>query len=40
MSTLVTRFVQHQSGATAVEYGLTAALIATGLIRVLMELAG
>jgi len=28
MNTLVTRFVQDQSGATAVEYGL----IATGLI--------
>ena len=32
MSTLVTRFVKNESGATAVEYGLIAALIATGLI--------
>ena len=32
MNTLLTRFVQDQSGATAVEYGLIAALIATGLI--------
>jgi pilus assembly protein Flp/PilA len=32
MNTLVTRFVKNESGATAVEYGLIAALIATGLI--------
>jgi len=32
MTHLVNRFVNDQSGATAVEYGLIAALIATGLI--------
>jgi pilus assembly protein Flp/PilA len=32
MNTLVNRFVNNGSGATAVEYGLIAALIATGLI--------
>jgi pilus assembly protein Flp/PilA len=32
MNPLLTRFGQDQSGATAVEYGLIAALIATGLI--------
>ena len=32
MNALVTRFGQDQSGATAVEYGLIAALIVTGLI--------
>jgi pilus assembly protein Flp/PilA len=32
MNSLMNRFVQDQSGATAVEYGLIAALIATGLI--------
>ena len=32
MNALLNRFVQDQSGATAVEYGLIAALIATGLI--------
>ena len=32
MNALVNRFVQNESGATAVEYGLIAALIATGLI--------
>jgi len=32
MNDFLTRFAQDQSGATAVEYGLIAALIATGLI--------
>ena len=32
MNTLLNRFVKNESGATAVEYGLIAALIATGLI--------
>ncbi len=32
MNPLLTRYGQDQSGATAVEYGLIAALIATGLI--------
>jgi pilus assembly protein Flp/PilA len=32
MNTLLNRFVKNASGATAVEYGLIAALIATGLI--------
>ena len=32
MSKLVTRFFQDDSGATAIEYGLIAALIAVALI--------
>jgi pilus assembly protein Flp/PilA len=35
MKTLVTRFAQDESGATAIEYGLIAALIAVVLITVL-----
>ena len=32
MSRLVTRFLNDESGATAIEYGLIAALIAVGII--------
>jgi pilus assembly protein Flp/PilA len=32
MQNLVTRFVKDESGATAIEYGLIAALIAVGII--------
>jgi pilus assembly protein Flp/PilA len=32
MSKLVTRFVKDESGATAIEYGLIAALIALAII--------
>ena len=32
MKTLCARFVQDESGATAIEYGLIAALIAVGII--------
>jgi pilus assembly protein Flp/PilA len=35
MKSLVTRFVKDESGATAIEYGLIAALIAVVLITVL-----
>jgi len=32
MQNLMTRFIKDESGATAIEYGLIAALIAVGLI--------
>jgi pilus assembly protein Flp/PilA len=32
MQNFVTRFVKDESGATAIEYGLIAALIAVGII--------
>lgn len=32
MAALIARFMNDESGATAIEYGLIAALIATGLI--------
>lgn len=32
MLALVTRFLRHESAATAIEYGLIAALLAVGLI--------
>ncbi len=32
MQNLVTRFIKDESGATAIEYGLIAALIAVGII--------
>jgi pilus assembly protein Flp/PilA len=34
MSKFVSRFVKNESGATAIEYGLIAALIAVALIAV------
>lgn len=40
MKTLVSRFFKDESGATAIEYGLIAALIAVGLITVLGTLGG
>lgn len=38
MKNLVSRFLKDESGATAIEYGLIAALIAVGLIVVLTTL--
>lgn len=38
MSRFVTRFVRDESGATAIEYGLIAALIAVVLISALQVL--
>ncbi len=35
MKTLMTRFASDESGATAIEYGLIAALIAVGIIAAL-----
>ncbi len=35
MQNLVTRFVKDESGATAIEYGLIAALISVGIITAL-----
>jgi pilus assembly protein Flp/PilA len=32
MTTLFTRFIKDESGATAIEYGLIAALISVGII--------
>ena len=32
MKNMVTRFIKDESGATAIEYGLIAALIAVGII--------
>jgi pilus assembly protein Flp/PilA len=38
MKTLFQRFVQDQSGATAIEYGLIAALIAVACITIMTTL--
>ena len=38
MKTLVTRFVKDESGATAIEYGLIAALIAVAAITAMSSL--
>ena len=38
MSKFVTRFLKDESGATAIEYGLIAALIAAVLVTVLSQL--
>jgi pilus assembly protein Flp/PilA len=35
MKTLFKRFVQDESGATAIEYGLIAALVAVAIITIL-----
>ena len=40
MSKFVTRFLKDESGATAIEYGLIAALIAAVLATVLSQLGG
>ena len=40
MSKFVTRFLKNESGATAIEYGLIAALIAVVLVTVLGTLGG
>ena len=40
MTNFVSRFVKDESGATAIEYGLIAALIAVGLIGVLTTFGG
>ena len=40
MSNLVSRFVRDESGATAIEYGLIAALIAVVIIGALTTLGG
>ncbi|MDP3855657.1 Flp family type IVb pilin [Phenylobacterium sp.] len=39
MSKFVTRFVKNESGATAIEYGLIAALIAVVLVSAMGALA-
>ena len=38
MKTLFTRFAKDESGATAIEYGLIAALVAVGIIAALNAL--
>ena len=38
MSKFVTRFLKNESGATAIEYGLIAALIAVAIVAVLTTL--
>ncbi|MHB2168711.1 Flp family type IVb pilin [Alsobacter sp. R-9] len=40
MTTLFQRFVKDESGATAIEYGLIAAIVAVGLIASLQALRG
>lgn len=40
MSKFVTRFMKDESGATAIEYGLIAALIAVVLVTALTTLGG
>jgi pilus assembly protein Flp/PilA len=40
MKTLMNRFVKDESGATAIEYGLIAALIAVAIITALQLLGG
>ncbi len=40
MKNLLSRFTEDESGATAIEYGLIAALIAVGLVTVLVTLGG
>ncbi len=38
MTKLIKRFVQNESGATAIEYGLIASLIAVAIIAILTTL--
>ena len=40
MKNLVTRFANDESGATAIEYGLIAALIAVAIITALQSVGG
>ncbi|RYE88711.1 MAG: Flp family type IVb pilin [Hyphomicrobiales bacterium] len=40
MRRLVIRFVKDQSGATAIEYGLIAAMVAVGIIVALTSFGG
>ena len=40
MNKLISRFVRDESGATAIEYGLIAALIAVVIITVLTTIGG
>ncbi len=40
MANLFARFLKDESGATAIEYGLLAALIAVGIITAAGELGG
>ena len=40
MSKIVSRFVKDESGATAIEYGLIAALISVVIIAVLQTVGG
>ena len=40
MKTIVSRFVKDESGATAIEYGLIAALVGVGIILALQQLKG
>ena len=40
MSKFVSRFLKDESGATAIEYGLIAALIAVGIIAAATTLGG
>ncbi len=40
MSKFVSRFLKDESGATAIEYGLIAALIAVVLVAVMQTLGG
>lgn len=40
MTKLVARFAKDESGATAIEYGLIAALISVGLVAILTTVGG
>ena len=40
MSKIIARFIKDESGATAIEYGLIAALIAVGIITAVGMLGG
>lgn len=40
MKTFVARFVNDESGATAIEYGLIAAIVGVGIITGLTQLKG
>lgn len=40
MTTLITRFLKDESGATAIEYGLIAALISVAIIGAATTLGG